>query len=75
MCTSVYNRTLCMQLFLGQLQATAGAGTLPPGAARVLAARACRTAIKFGDTVSEAGAARLLSGLAQTALCFRRAVY
>ncbi|KAK9830613.1 hypothetical protein WJX81_005386 [Elliptochloris bilobata] len=59
-----------LQLFLGQLQATAGAGTLPPGVARVLAARACRTAVKFGDAVPPAAASRLLADLAQTALCF-----
>lgn len=59
------------QLFLAQLQATAGAGMLPPGAARVLAARACRTAAKFGDDVPPAAAARLLADLSRTALCFR----
>jgi len=59
------------QLFAAQLQATAGAGTLPPGAARVLAARACRTAAKFGDAVPPGRAVRLLEELARTALCFR----
>ena len=36
----------CKQMFLHQLERTAGTAAVPPGVLRVLAARACHTAIR-----------------------------
>jgi hypothetical protein len=40
-----------MQTFLGQLERTGGAAAVPPGVQRVLASRACHTAIRCGTAV------------------------
>lgn len=58
--------------WLGVLNATGGATTTPPPAVvRLLASRACRSAVMFGDALTLGDSQRLLDALAGTKLCFQ----
>ena len=58
--------------YLHALSASGGGSTLPPAAAlRVLASRACRSAIMFGETLSLDQCQTLLDELSQCKLPFQ----
>ena len=58
--------------FLRALDASGGSPhTRPPAVAAILATRACRSAVRFGDTLSRAVCVRLLAALAACRLPFQ----
>ena len=58
--------------WLGVLLGTGGAATCPPPAVvRLLASRACRSALMFGDALTTSDAQRLLDALKGTRLAFQ----
>ena len=58
--------------YAAALGATTGASVVPPAAAlRVLASKACRRAIKFGDTLDQQACQRVLTALARCDLPFQ----
>lgn len=58
------------QLYLHQLAGTRGACSTPPGITRLLASKACRGAIMFGDELPWARCHSLLAELAATRQCW-----
>ena len=61
-----------MREYAAALDLTGGASVAPPPAAlRVLASKACRRAIKFGDSLDLDACQRLLDGLARCDLPFQ----
>jgi hypothetical protein len=58
------------QLYLHQLEDTAGANLQPPGVDRVLKSKACRSAIMFGDQLSPQECEQLVQQLQGTQQCF-----
>lgn len=59
-----------MQVYLHQLADTHGSAVLPPAVTRILNAKACRSAIMFGDPLLPGECAQLVSSLKATQLCF-----
>ena len=59
-----------LQVYLHQLADTHGSAVLPPAVIRILNAKACRSAIMFGDPLLPSECAELVSGLKATQLCF-----
>lgn len=58
------------QVYLHQLADTHGSAVLPPAVIRILNAKACRSAIMFGDPLLPSECAQLVSSLKATRLCF-----
>ena len=63
-------RCCCEQVYLHQLSETNGSEILPPAVTRTLNAKACRSAIMFGDPLLPTECAQLLLALKATQLCF-----
>lgn len=61
---------LDLQVYLHQLSETNGSELLPPAVTRTLNAKACRSAVMFGDPLLLTECAQLLSALKATQLCF-----
>ncbi len=61
---------LALQIYLHQLAETQGVALLPPAVIRTLNAKACRSAIMFGDPLLPTECAQLVSLLKATQLCF-----
>lgn len=61
---------LALQVYLHQLAETQGSLLLPPVVIRILNAKACRSAIMFGDPLLPTECAQLVSSLKATQLCF-----
>ena len=61
---------LALQIYLHQLAETQGVALLPPAVIRTLNAKACRSAIMFGDPLHPTECAHLVSLLKATQLCF-----
>ena len=59
-----------LQVYLHQLADTHGSAVLPPAVIRILNAKACRSAIMFGDPLLPSECAELVSALKATQLCF-----
>jgi len=59
-----------LKLYIHQLDDTAGCRLLPPGVHRLLASKACRSAIMFGDPLSQEQSQDLVQKLASTNLFF-----
>ena len=59
-----------LKLYIHQLDDTAGCRLLPPGVHRLLASKACRSAIMFGDPLSREESQDLVQKLASTNLFF-----
>lgn len=59
-----------LQVYLHQLADTHGSAVLPPAVVRILNAKACRSAIMFGDPLLPSECAELVSALKATKLCF-----
>jgi DNA mismatch repair protein MLH3 len=59
-----------LKLYIHQLDDTAGCRLLPPGVHRLLASKACRSAIMFGDPLSKEQSRDLVRKLASTNLFF-----
>lgn len=57
--------------YLHQLASTDGTSTPPPAVLRVLASKACRGAIMFGDYLLRSECQQLVEGLKKTALSFQ----
>lgn len=57
-----------LQVYLGQLHETGGSRLAPPAVLRLLRSRSCRTAVMFGDPLSNPQCGRLLAALRATAL-------
>ncbi|EIE26083.1 hypothetical protein COCSUDRAFT_40245 [Coccomyxa subellipsoidea C-169] len=55
-----------LQTFLHQLESTGGSAKVPPGVLRVLASKACHSAIRFGDVLDIDQCERLLENLKST---------
>ena len=61
---------LALQIYMHQLAETQGVALLPPAVIRTLSAKACRSAIMFGDPLLPTECAQLVSSLKATQLCF-----
>eukprot|EP00890_Picochlorum_soloecismus_P005642 jgi/Picsp_1/6079/NSC_03433-R1_dna mismatch repair protein len=59
-----------LKLYIHQLDETAGCRLLPPGVHRLLASKACRSAIMFGDPLTKEQSRDLVKSLASTNLFF-----
>ena len=59
-----------VQVYLHQLGDTHGSAVLPPAVIRILNAKACRSAIMFGDPLLPTECAQLVALLKLTQLCF-----
>lgn len=59
-----------LQVYLHQLDDTAGSALLPPAIVQILNSKACRSAIMFGDPLLPTECAELLAALKETQLCF-----
>lgn len=59
-----------LQVYFHQLAETHGSLLLPPAVIRILNAKACRSAIMFGDPLLPTECAQLVSSLKATQLCF-----
>lgn len=59
-----------VQVYLQQLGDTHGSAVLPPAVIRILNAKACRSAIMFGDPLLPTECAQLVASLKLTQLCF-----
>jgi DNA mismatch repair ATPase MutL len=59
-----------LRAFLHRLGAAGGIAGAPPAVARVLASRACRGAVMFGDALDRAQCGALAASLARAELCF-----
>ena len=59
-----------LQVYLHQLAETNGSSSLPPAVTRILNAKACRSAIMFGDPLLPTECAQLIASLKMTQLCF-----
>ena len=57
-------------MYLHQLADTHGSAVLPPSVTRILNAKACRSAIMFGDPLLPRECVELVSSLQATQLCF-----
>jgi DNA mismatch repair protein MLH3 len=57
-----------LQMYLHQLMETGVASTPPPGVLRVLRSKACRSAIMFGQRLSQPQGVQLLRQLSDTQL-------
>ena len=55
-----------MQMYLHELDATAGTAKQPPRLPALLASKACRSAVMFGDELSSEQSAALVSKLQKT---------
>lgn len=61
---------MALQVYLHQLADTHGSAVLPPSVTRILNAKACRSAIMFGDPLLPSECVELVSSLKVTQLCF-----
>jgi DNA mismatch repair ATPase MutL len=59
-----------LRAFLHRLGAAGGVAGAPPAVTRVLASRACRGAVMFGDALDRAQCGALAAALARAELCF-----
>ena len=64
------SRSCNLQVYLHQLGDTHGSALLPPAVIRILNAKACRSAIMFGDLLLPTECAQLITALKATQLCF-----
>lgn len=69
-CSPTVSVCLGLQVYLHQLADTHGSALLPPAVIRILNAKACRSAIMFGDPLLPSECAELVSALKATKLCF-----
>jgi hypothetical protein len=67
---NLWQHLLAAQLYLHQLEDTAGADLAPPGVDRVLKSKGCRSAIMFGDQLSPQECGQLVQQLQGTQQCF-----
>jgi DNA mismatch repair protein MLH3 len=61
-----YRRASVAQMYLHELEATAGTVKQPPRLAALLASKACRSAVMFGEALSNEQSATLVSKLRRT---------
>lgn len=63
---AIHRDTCGLQMYLHELEATSGTAMQPPRVPALLASKACRFAIMFGDAISAEQSAALVARLRQT---------